>query len=57
MSEVEWSKKRKGNAIIYTHPGAFEQRAVVSSPYGISFNGVIYSSVEEAKKAALRCMK
>lgn len=49
-----WTKKSKGNAKIYTHPDAFEGRAIVENSWGVSFNGVRYASVDEAKDAALK---
>lgn len=49
-----WTKKSKGNAKIYTHPEAFESRAIVENSWGISFNGVRFASVDEAKVAALK---
>lgn len=49
-----WTKKSKGNAKIYTHPDAFEGRAIVENSWGVSFNGVTYPTVEKAKDAALK---
>lgn len=45
-----WTKKTKGNAKIYTSD--VSDRAIVANPYGISWNGNGYASVEDAKRAA-----
>lgn len=50
---MNWVKKSKGNAKVYTHPEAFEGRAIVQNSHGIVFNGQKYGSLEEAKAAAL----
>ena len=46
-----WAKKRKGMAIIHTHPAT--ERAVVQDPYGIRWNGEFYETLDAAKQAAL----
>lgn len=52
-----WRKKFKGTerggAYIHTHPNAIDGRAIVENHHGISFNGVRYPSIEQAKLAAL----
>jgi len=48
-----WTKKIKGCAVIYTHPDALYGRAIVVNMYGISFNGVEYATLAEAKTSAL----
>lgn len=45
----EWVKKSKGNAIIYKHPDI--DRAIVVG-FGITFNGLRFLSLEDAKKYA-----
>lgn len=49
-----WTKKRKGAAVIWTHPEAKDGRAIVVNHYGVRFNGRNYSSLEIAKAVALR---
>ena len=48
-----WTKKSKGNAKVYTHPGVPDGRAIVENHWGVTFNGVKYPSVDLAKIAAL----
>lgn len=48
---VAWRKKRKGTATVYTHPSL--DRAVVQSPYAVTYNGEIFATVEAAKRSAL----
>lgn len=54
QAEAEgWTKKRRGTAIIYTHPHAYDGRAVVSNSWGVTFNGKQYDTVDDAKADAL----
>ncbi len=48
MEMSEWTKKRKGNAKIYTNP--ISDFAIVENHYGVIWNGQHFPSVEEAKK-------
>lgn len=48
-----WIKKIRGTAIIYTHPDAFDGRAIVVNTYGILFNGIEYATLADAKASAL----
>lgn len=47
-----WSKRRKGTAIIYTHPTL--TRAIVHNFKGIWFNGVEHKDIQSAKEYALK---
>ncbi len=46
-----WTKKSKGNAKIYTHPGV--DRAIVENHWGVAYDGQKFDSVEAAKISAL----
>ncbi|MAZ17913.1 MAG: hypothetical protein CL535_16485 [Ahrensia sp.] len=52
-----WTKKFKGDerggAWIYTHPDAFDGRAIVVNGSGVRFNGMWLDSLDEAKRVAL----
>tara|TARA_R110000772_G_scaffold66361_2_gene147916 strand:- start:11421 stop:11588 length:168 start_codon:yes stop_codon:yes gene_type:complete len=52
---AEWKAKRKGSAVVYTHPKL--ERAVVHIKYGINYgiwyNGKRFTNIEEAKEWAL----
>lgn len=47
----QWTVKNRGNAKIHIHPDL--ERAVVHNPWGITWNGQTFASVEEAKAAAM----
>lgn len=57
----DWSKKKKGGAVIYTHPSL--TRAVVerknSSCFSdsVTYDGVVFDSVEEAQQYALDALE
>lgn len=48
---MKWTKKKNGTAIVYTHPDA--KKAIVVSPYGISYGNKWYETLAEAQKEAL----
>jgi hypothetical protein len=50
--EANWSKHKKGmTGIIYKHPRL--ERAIVSGPNGIFYNGKQFPNLDAAKSAAL----
>ena len=51
MTHAEWTKKRKGSAIVHMHPTV--DQAVVEGPWGVSFAGRWYATVADAQRAAL----
>jgi hypothetical protein len=42
-----WTKKSKGNAKVYTHPGI--DHAIVVNHNGISWNGNVFPTLDAAK--------
>ena len=42
-----WKRKRKGSALIYTHP--LLSRAVVHNHNGVHYNGIAFPTVDDAK--------
>ncbi len=47
MTKLEWQKKRKGTAVIYTHPKTDRAIDVVNFK-GIHFNGERFETLEAA---------